>query len=175
MRRYWDVSDPTFSYMYWQLQYFFSHTFVLKGLESFIYFLKFLCTFGFPPYMYCENLYFFKSLNCTNISIELSLNQLFTCIGILKFIKFDEQFFSKHIFKLCFDELCVFFNLSVMTEEGRINVLIYINTNVSKERSNGLFRSTLTLSLLLSKHIKTSHCQFTCKIGKNKVCLFKVS
>lgn len=81
----------------------------------------------------------------------------------------------QNISSSCVSMNYVFFNLSVMTEEGSINVLVYINTNVSKKRSNGLFRSTLTLSLLLSKHIKTSHCQFTCKIGKNKVCLFKVS
>lgn len=61
-----------------------------------------------------------------------------------------------------------------MTEERSINEFVYINTKVSMKRSNRLFRSTLTLSLLLSKHIKTSPCQFTCKIGKNKVCLFKV-
>lgn len=78
----------------------------------------------------------------------------------------------QNISSSCVSMNYVFFNLSVMTEEGSINVLIYINTNVSKKRSNGLFRSTLTLSLLLSKHIKTSHCQFTCKIGKIKfVCL----
>lgn len=129
--------------------------------------------------MYSENLYFLITKLCQYFDwVESQPIIYLYWLYILLYIEIYQVWWTilfKTYLQAVFRWIVFFFNLSVMTEEGSINVLIYINTNVSKERSNGLFRSTLTLSLLLSKHIKTSHCQFTCKIGKNKVCLFKVS
>lgn len=52
----------------------------------------------------------------------------------------------------------VFFNFSVMIEEGSIIVFIYININVFKKRFNGLFRLIFILFLLLLKYIKILYC-----------------